>query len=82
VGLGQTYPAAIAGAVFFLVASLFAGSYYDARFLLIFLALGLLTADRKSRQRALASSEGRAGTLTFDRSAMVDAATGAYQQMP
>lgn len=40
---------ALSAGVFFLVASMFSGTYYDARFVWIFLLLGLLCADRKIR---------------------------------
>jgi O-antigen ligase len=46
---------ALASAVFFLVASLFAGTYYDARFVWIFLMLGLLCMEKEvdiSRSRS------------------------------
>lgn len=39
---------ACVGAVFFFVTSMFAGSYYDARFLWIFLLLGALDSARKT----------------------------------
>lgn len=44
----QDTQAALAAATFFLVASLFAGSYYDARQAWMFLALGLMIRDRLS----------------------------------
>jgi len=37
---------ALANAAFFLVASMFAGTYYDARFVWVFLLLGLLNTER------------------------------------
>jgi O-antigen ligase len=37
---------ALSAGLFFLVASLFSGTYYDARFVWVFLLLGLLCADR------------------------------------
>lgn len=40
---------ALSAGVFFLIASLFAGTYYDARFVWIFFLLGLLCADKRRK---------------------------------
>lgn len=65
--LTRTGHGAVASAGFFLAAAMFAGTYYDNRFVWIFLLLTLMIADREHLARLVNDGRGRFGVWILER---------------